>query len=464
MGIFSKGFESKDTFFPSTQRVGGLFNTAREPEPEIVLDEEQYSAVVSTSNRVLVIAGAGSGKTRVLTERVKHLLNTGVAPHNIVAITFTNLAAEEMKERLVDVPGIGDAFIGTIHSFANKVMKLSGDKYQIFSDEIDNDFMSYLIDRYCKSLTIKKYVQYKKLVEKHEMGEVTTYAMTSFLDGAEYTEMKRCKSQDITPHPDNSFQENMGILCERANVITFDELIIRSTEYFKSIGATIEHVLVDEFQDVGNLEFNFVVGLNAVNYFFVGDDFQSIYGFKGSNVNIFMHLVRSGQFTVYFLVKNYRNSKSILEVADRVIHQVSNRIPKGYEQLHDNEGKVYVAPKAKVGDCIAYLKSRGNYGKWFILTRSNKELFDLVRKCREMKVPFVTFKREGLTMNELRGMMNSNRVKILTVHTSKGLEADNVILYGRFPIVCPSYSLNEEERRVMYVGITRARNELYIFN
>lgn len=91
--------------------------------PAIVLDEQQQAIVNSEAKNIVVVAGAGSGKTRVLTERVKHLLETGVMPHNIVAITFTNLAAEEMRTRLKDLDGIGDAFIGTIHSFANRLMK-----------------------------------------------------------------------------------------------------------------------------------------------------------------------------------------------------------------------------------------------------------------------------------------------------------------------------------------------------
>ena len=109
---------------------------------EVVLDSQQEEAVRTRSEMALVVAGAGSGKTRVLTERVKFLLNeAGVPASNIIAITFTNMAAEEMKERLSNVDNIGDVFIGTIHSFANKVMRLQSDKnYKIYCDEIDNDF------------------------------------------------------------------------------------------------------------------------------------------------------------------------------------------------------------------------------------------------------------------------------------------------------------------------------------
>ena len=140
-------------------KAQALFKRGYErPEPKkeepIILDEQQREAVYSDESLVLVVAGAGSGKTRVLTERVKYLLNKGVDASSIIAITFTNMAAEEMKERLANVPNIGDVFIGTIHSFANKVMKLHSDKtYRIYNDDIDNDFHRELISKYCKSLT-----------------------------------------------------------------------------------------------------------------------------------------------------------------------------------------------------------------------------------------------------------------------------------------------------------------------
>ena len=131
---------------------------------EITLDSQQEEAVHTRSSMALVVAGAGSGKTRVLTERVKFLLSDGVSPHSIIAITFTNMAAEEMKERLSDVEGIGDVFIGTIHSFANKVMKLHSDKnYRIYNDDIDNDFHREHISKYCKSLTFDRYLEYKDI-------------------------------------------------------------------------------------------------------------------------------------------------------------------------------------------------------------------------------------------------------------------------------------------------------------
>lgn len=131
-----------------------------------MLDKNQQEIVDSNEPRIIVEAGAGSGKTRVLIERVKRLLKDGVEPSNMVCITFTNMAAEEMKERLVGVPGIGDCFIGTIHSFANKIFKNSNIEYKLFNEEIQDQFMSVLIALYGKFLTMPVYIKYKEYAKK----------------------------------------------------------------------------------------------------------------------------------------------------------------------------------------------------------------------------------------------------------------------------------------------------------
>jgi DNA helicase-2/ATP-dependent DNA helicase PcrA len=108
----------------------------------INLSEEQLSIVTSTANNIIVNAGAGAGKTRVLVERVKHLLKQGVNPTSIVVITFTNMAADELKERLAHIKGSSNCFVGTIHSYANMSLKRSGYQFEIFSEQHQDQFMN----------------------------------------------------------------------------------------------------------------------------------------------------------------------------------------------------------------------------------------------------------------------------------------------------------------------------------
>lgn len=448
------------------------------PEPpkeevKITLDPQQEIAVTTRSNMALVVAGAGSGKTRVLTERVKFLLDDGVPPSNIIAITFTNMAAEEMKERLSTVKGIGDVFIGTIHSFANRVMKLqSKTNYRIYNEDIDNDFHKELIAKYCSVLTFERFLEYKDIKNSVDIGKLPESSLIGFLSPSEEAEL----SQIERPKRELDWEiKNIGIdnviykeciesLCVKRNVITFNELLRQATSYFKSINANIGHVLVDELQDVGMLEFNFIESLQAENYFLVGDDWQSIYSFKGGNVNIFLKLVEDGLFNVFYLTNNYRNSKQVLEMSQQIISQVSKKIDKVIVPVYNHEGSVQVFSKGALFSVLNIIKTEKNYRDWFILVRTNKDLYALAEMCANEEVPYTTFKREGMTLAELHKKMNDNRVKLLTVHTSKGLESKNVVLYGNFPINCPRYRNSEEERKVMYVGVTRAIDNLYILN
>ena len=450
----------------------GLSKKVPREQKAIVLDDTQLKAVTSRDSNTLVIAGAGSGKTAVLTQRIKFLIEEGVQPSNIIAITFTNMASEEIKERLQNVEGIGDAFIGTIHSFANRVMKLSGEVYRIYDDAIENDFMGELINKYAKFLKRERFLAYKDLQAKEMMGYVSQSEVNNFLDPSEQCELHLftrtsdniCDNLDAYGIAFKDYPETIDSLCKARKVITFDELLRKAEKYFRSINAQIEHVLVDEFQDVGTLEFRFIEALQADNYFFVGDDWQSIYSFKGGNVEIFLKLISDGLFSVYYLNNNYRNGRQILAVADTVIRQVNHKVDKSIVQMSEEEGEVIIDTKAHINKYLEVIKQSGQLKDTFVLVRTNKELFTMADKLEDLEIPYTTFKREGMSLQELREKMDEDKVKLLTVHVSKGLEADNVIMYGNFPIICPSYRNDEEERKVMYVGITRARKNLCILN
>lgn len=208
--------------------------------------------------------------TRTLIERVKKLLNDGVEPSNIVCITFTNMAAEEMKERLIDVPGIGDCFIGTIHSFANRIFKNSNENYRLYTNEIEQQFMTVLTNLYAKDLTMNKYLMYKDIKKKIDLGQLPEGELEVRLTPAELYEI----SVFMGDIQNSEYKENIKTLCKKYNVITFDELLKKTTEYFKEINGKVEYLFVDEFQDIGPLERDFFKALNADNYFYIGDEKQ----------------------------------------------------------------------------------------------------------------------------------------------------------------------------------------------
>lgn len=230
-----------------------------------MLDKAQQEIVDSKEHKIIVGAGAGSGKTRVLIERVKKLLLDGVEPSNMVVITFTNMAAEELKERLIDVHGIGDCFVGTIHSFANKIFKNSNEVYKLYTEEIQDQFMTVLTNLYAKYITMDKYFIWKDTRRKIDLGILDESELQAVLLPSEIYEINVFMG-DIK---NEEYPDTVPSLCKKHNVITFDELLKRTTEYFKSINGKVEYLFVDEFQDIGPLEKKFFVSLNADNYFYV---------------------------------------------------------------------------------------------------------------------------------------------------------------------------------------------------
>lgn len=236
----------------------------------MTLDKAQQEIVYSNEHKIIVEAGAGAGKTRVLTERVKRLLLDGIEPSNMVIISFTRMAGEELRERLIDVPGIGDAFIGTIHAFANRIFKNSNEDYKIFTEEVQDQFMTVLTNLYAKALTMDKYFIWKDANKKVELGTMEESELNSLLDSAALYEL----NVFLGKIDNNEYPDTIKTLCKKHHVITFDELLIKTTEYFKEIGGKVEYLFVDEYQDIGPLENNFFISLNADNYFLVGDEKQ----------------------------------------------------------------------------------------------------------------------------------------------------------------------------------------------
>jgi DNA helicase-2/ATP-dependent DNA helicase PcrA len=418
------------------------------------LDAQQKAVVTSEAKNILVVAGAGSGKTRVLTERIKWLLHNGVQPSNIVAITFTNMAADEMKARLKEVNTIGDAFIGTIHSFANRIYKNSGETYRIMTEQEEQ----LIYEEICNmpkynALKIKRWLQFMDLRKQADAGRIDERQAWEFLNPSERNVLYTSKGD---------FER----IRKRDNLITFDELLNFATSYYESLGASIEHLLVDEFQDIGSLEYKFIKALNAEHYFFVGDDYQAIYGFKGGNDEFFKNICnRDKAFQTYFLNNNYRSCKEVIDMGEKVIAQVPDRIRKRAVAINKTPGRVEICAKDRTSKLTSLLKEdEDNWRDWFVLTRTNKEAYTLADLFDDEGINYCFITRSELTLEELQEALQKNLVKIMTVHASKGLENKKVILYGRFPVQQPPYMRNPEERKVMYVGVTRAIESLYIFN
>ena len=332
------------------------------------LSEQQKEIVTTDASHVVVIASAASGKTAVLVERVRHLLNNGADPRKVVMITFTNAAAEEMAERLGRPKGM---FIGTIHAYANYLLLSNGNETQ---DLLENE-------------------QFDKLFKR------------------------------IKQNPD----------CIRP----------------------VEHLLFDESQDSNETHFEFLLDLvQPENYLIVGDYKQAIYRWNGAHPEYLINLSKRFDVTTYELNENYRNASNILTYAKNIIMTAGYDYRDTSKPMRGVSGKVIpdleYNPQA-IARTFANMKD--GFGEWFVLTRTNAQIDEIASVFSRYGVPFDTFKRAELDNKELNQKMKENTVKVLTIHTAKGLEANNVIVIG-------AKFYNLEERCISYVAATRARNQL----
>lgn len=332
------------------------------------LSKQQQKIVETNADKVVVIASAASGKTAVLVERVRYLLEHGADPKRVVMITFTNAAAEEMAERLGRPKGL---FIGTIHSYANYLLLSNGNETQ---DLLDNEEFDRLFKR-------------------------------------------------IKHNPD----------CIKP----------------------VDHLLLDESQDSNEDHFEFLLDMvKPKNYIIMGDHKQSIYRWNGAFPEYLINLSKQRDVTTYQLDENYRNASSILTYAKNIIMVAGYDYRDTSTPMRGVAGKVVpdieYSPQA-IARTFSQMKD--GYGEWFILARTNAQIDEIASALQRLGVPYDTFKRAQLDNQELNKKMKENTVKVLTIHTAKGLEANNVIVVG-------AKFYNLEERCISYVAATRARNLL----
>jgi superfamily I DNA/RNA helicase len=337
----------------------------------VKLSKMQKQIVETTEPCVVVVASAASGKTRCITERVRWLLAQGVPASEIVTITFTNAAAEEISERLGNPEGL---FIGTIHSLANYYLRASGiDTSKVLNDERFDDLF--------------------KLIKKHP---------------------------DCVKH--------------------------------------VTHLIVDEAQDSNPQQFEFLLDMIApTNYMLMGDHRQSIYRCNGATPDYILNLMESPEVMTYDLSENYRNAPEILRYAQDLIRSLGYDYEDYSVPMRTQRGRIVNVDYSETGICTTIKRyvdeGKSTYKDWFVLTRTNAELENIRAALERAGVPCDTFKKAQLTNKGLKDKMAEDTVKVLTIHTAKGLEADNVVVIG-------ARWRDIEEKCINYVAATRARNLL----
>ncbi len=377
------------------------------------LNKEQKEAVQTVKGPLLILAGAGSGKTKVLTTRIAYLVRQDVRPKDILAVTFTNKAAKEMKERLGNILGentVKYMWVGTFHGICGRILRENIDNYNFQSGKrLDKNFSIYdetdstaVIKQAIKKLNLDDKVYAPKLVKtvisnaKNKMQDAYTYA----------TFARDFKSQKIA-----SIYEEYENALNNNNAIDFDDMLMLTVKLLEQNAQVREyyfnrfkHILVDEYQDTNLAQYRLVKMLYTNNQTevpeerslcVVGDVDQSIYSWRGADYTIILNFQKDFKNTkVIKLEQNYRSTANILNVANAIIENNTERVDK---VLYSNKGegeKIDYYEAQDEADEANFIVSRikqdagGDYNRFAILYRTNSQSRALEEACMAAAVPY----------------------------------------------------------------------------
>ena len=318
------------------------------------LNEAQQKAVLHKDGPMIIIAGAGSGKTRVLTYRIAHLMEQGIDAFNILSLTFTNKAAKEMKERIASVVGESESknlWMGTFHSVFARILRYEADKlgfpssFTIYDAQDSQRLLSSIIKEMQLDRDIYKTKAIASRISKFKNNLITVKAYYNNPELIEADAMaKRPKMGEIY----NNYVER----CFKAGAMDFDDLLLRTNELLTRFPAVLakyqdrfRYILVDEYQDTNHSQYLIVRALadRFQNVCVVGDDSQSIYAFRGANIQNILNFQKDYSDAVtYKLEQNYRSSKNIVLAANSVIDKNKVKLDKELWTANDSGEKVVV--------------------------------------------------------------------------------------------------------------------------
>ena len=373
------------------------------------LNEAQRAAVEYIDGPSLVIAGAGSGKTRVLTYKIAYLLSQGMKPWSIMALTFTNKAAREMKERIGKLVGNDLAqhlYMGTFHSIFSRILRAEAEhigfnnNFTIYDESDSRSLIKAIVKE--MGLDDKKYkpaaVHAKISMAKNNLMSAAAYES----DAAIYEQNKRAQMPEVGKIFVAYVQR-----CKQANAMDFDDLLTLTYQLFREhedirhkYAARFDYVLVDEYQDTNHVQMSIVMQLcqEKLRVCAVGDDSQSIYSFRGANIDNILNYQRQFQGTRLFkLEQNYRSTQTIVEAANSLIKHNRNQIPKDVFSENAKGEKIQYKPAysdkeeaAIVAKDVKRIRREDGcqYSDFAILYRTNAQSRSFEEEFRKQGIPY----------------------------------------------------------------------------
>ena len=374
-----------------------------------LLNEAQQKPTVHKDGPLMVIAGAGSGKTRVLTYRIAYLMQQGVDAFSILALTFTNKAAREMKARIAQIVGESEAknlWMGTFHSVFARILRAEADRlgypssFTIYDTQDSERLLSSIIKELQLDKDLYKVKQIRSRISSFKNSLITVRA---YYNNPELVEADR---ESKRPEMGNIYKEYID-RCFKAGAMDFDDLLLKTNELlnrFPDVLAKYQerfrYILVDEYQDTNHSQYLIVRALadRYQNVCVVGDDAQSIYAFRGANIQNILNFQRDySDAAVYRLEQNYRSSKTIVQAANSVIAHNQNKLEKNVWTNNPEGHKIIVHRSPTDGEEGRYvagdiferaMQTQQGYENYAILYRTNAQSRAMEDALRKRNIPY----------------------------------------------------------------------------
>lgn len=373
------------------------------------LNDAQKAPVLQKDGPMIVIAGAGSGKTRVLTVRIANLMSQGVDAFNILALTFTNKAAREMKKRIADIVGNNEAknlWMGTFHSVFAKILRIESEKlgYPSNFTIYDSQDSVRLIGQIIKEMQLDKDIYKPKQV----LSRISSYKNSLITVKAYFNnpELQEADAMSKKPRLGEIYQ-NYVERCFKSGAMDFDDLLLKTNELLTRFPDVLmkyqdrfRYILVDEYQDTNHSQYLIVRALSDrfQNICVVGDDAQSIYAFRGANINNILNFQKDYEgVQLYRLEQNYRSSKNIVEAANNVIDNNKTKLDKIVWTANEEGPKIRVHRSLTDGEEGRFVAStifeekmqkQMHNNQFAILYRTNAQSRAMEDALRKRDIPY----------------------------------------------------------------------------
>jgi DNA helicase II / ATP-dependent DNA helicase PcrA len=372
------------------------------------LNPSQRDAVEKTEGPVMIVAGAGSGKTRVITYRVAHLVQKGVDPFHILVLTFTNKAAKEMRNRITSVVGAEakNIWMGTFHSVFAKILRVEAHKigYPNNFTIYDTDDSKSLIKTILKEMSLDD-----KLYHHNYVYGRISMAKNNLISVQEYQQNEQIQADDFASGRAfiGKIYETYANRCFKAGAMDFDDLLFKTNVLLKEHADVLykyqnkfKYLMVDEYQDTNFSQYLIVKKLAAIreNLCVVGDDAQSIYAFRGANIQNILNFQKDyPDVKVYKLEQNYRSTQNIVNVANSIISNNKNQLDKSVFSENEEGEKIKVTRSFSdneegklVAESISEERANNNLNwvDFAILYRTNAQSRSMEEALRKLNVPY----------------------------------------------------------------------------